>query len=161
MRFLWKRHSEIQLEREGLTGNQRNWQKSEAWNWKEIHPEYYRTSFSSLRNSNLHHLLRKWCQCLFASLLAAASLGWTVCSEICRLNPDLHTLAKQRKTALVSVIYICAFAKVLGFFSSWLRSFWLVLYYKGVIKPNEMESSCPITSGYSHFFLSQSPERLT
>lgn len=107
-------------------------------------------SFSSLRNSNLHLLSRKWCRCLFASLLAAASLGLTVCLEICHLNPDLRTLAKQRKTALVSVIYISAFAKVLGFFSSWSRSSWLVLYYKGVIKPNEMESQCPTMSGYSH-----------
>lgn len=132
--FLWKCQSEIELEREGLMGNQLTWKKSEARNWKKIHPEYYRMSFTSLRNSNSHLLLRKWCRCLFASLLAASSLGSTVCLKICRLNLDLRPLAKQRKTALVSVIYICVFAKAPGFFSSLSRSFWLVLYYKEVIK---------------------------
>lgn len=110
MRFLWKCQSGTELEREGPTGNQL------AWNRKEIHPDYDRMSFCSLRNSNLHLLLRKLCRCLFASPLAASSLGSTVCSKICRLNPDLHTLAKQRKTVLVSVFYISAFAKVLELF---------------------------------------------
>lgn len=100
--------------------------------------------FLFLRNSNSHLVLRRWCRCLSVSLSAVAALGSTVCSGICHLNPDLHTLAKQRKTALVSVIYICAFAKVLGFFLSCSRSSRLVLYYKGVIKPNEMESQCPL-----------------
>lgn len=149
---LWMCHSKRELEREELIGNQ--------WTGKKTMKlgigRKFTLEFLFLRNSNLHLVLRRWCRCLFVSLSAVAALGSTACSGICHLNPDLHTLAKQRKTALVSVIYICVLLRFWGFFSSWSRSSCLVLYYKGVIKPNEMESQCPTTGEHSHSFPHQS-----
>lgn len=145
--------SKRELEREELVDNQWTEKKKKTWS---LELENSSWGFFFLRNSNLHPVLRRWCPCLSVSLWAVAALGSTACSGICHLNPDLHTLAKQRKIALVSVIYICAFAKVLGFLSSWWRSSCFVLYCKGVIKPNEVVSQCPTTAGYSHSFPHQS-----
>lgn len=132
--------SQTDLDREGLVGNQLPWKKLWSSELEGNLPGMLQNEFLFCKELKLTSFVEK-----MMPVPLRLSFGRRL-SRIDGLLGDLSSKSWSSHSAQAKKDCFGFSDLHLGFFSSCSRSSWLVLYYKGVIKPNEMEAWCPTTS---------------